>query len=86
MPDDVISFETALEEVGYLCCCMFRSFTNAVMKTLETKYTTIPTDEYLITHCVKADLTPGLGMNGLGHTMFNIRSLLIGCSEINRHN
>ncbi|KAF2492149.1 cytochrome P450 [Lophium mytilinum] len=42
MSDDIISFESALEE------------------TLETKYTTIPTDEYLINHCVKADLTPGL--------------------------
>ena len=86
MPDNVINFETAIEEVSYLCCRMFCSFTDAVMKTLETKYTAIPTDEYLITHCVKADLTPGLGMNGLGHTLFNIRSLLIDCSEVNWHN
>ena len=86
MSDDVISFKTALEEISYLCCCTLRSFINAAMKTLETKYTTIPTDEYLITHCIKADLTPGLGMNGLGHTLFNIRSSLIGCSETNQHN
>jgi hypothetical protein len=86
MPDDVINFETAIEEVSYLCCRVFCSFTDAVMEALETKYTAISVGEYLIPHCVKADLTPSLGMNGLGRTLFNIRSLLIDCSEVNRHN